>query len=466
MRREAPRSRGQRSGRRCDTASARRRGRRRLSRRRASRCSQSRLPTGPQWCSSRGGASRRRRERTTTRGPGRRGASACACATRGCACAGSGGTACVSACPPGWRWPSAFPRWRSPGQRWRSRSWAAPSTCPRGCASRRRCARGRTGSQRAPRALACTHACTPPVTHPRAPHPRTRHLALDTPTPPQTAAPGRGSGPASGGALLLLQLCQPLALALALALTLTRRGWRCCCSSLVWRSGAGSAHGGALRPPGATARSRQLRASTFAIASAREWPPSRRRTARRRRRSPRRRRTAPHRTAPRRAAPRHATPRHAAPRCTRPAPPHLALRPSTAPGSAPRTAAAPPAQERALELLRVDAAACEAAWRAAVSAAKSPRLIAENVADSLRRARSNAGVSCFMRRTSSFRRGVEPAAAGRPQREGEEGEEGEEEHRGWRGQQLLEDARAASATGSGSGSDEDEDVSFLDSGML
>ena len=117
-------------------------------------------------------------------------------------------------------------------------------------------------------------------------------------------------------------------------------------------------------------------------------------------------------------------------------------------------------------MLRVDAAACEAAWRAAVSAAKSPRLIAENVADSLRRARSNAGVSCFMRRTSSFRRGVEPAAAGRPQREGEEGEEGEEEHRGWRGQQLLEDARAASATGSGSGSDEDEDVSFLDSGML
>ena len=98
-----------------------------------------------------------------------------------------------------------------------------------------------------------------------------------------------------------------------------------------------------------------------------------------------------------------------------------------------------------------------------MSAAKSPRLIAENVADSLRRARSNAGVSCFMRRTSSFRRGVEPAAAGRPQREGEEGEE---EHRGWRGQELLEDEGAASATGSGSGSDEDEDVSFLDSGML
>ena len=160
------------------------------------------------------------------------------------------------------------------------------------------------------------------------------------------------------------------------------------------------------------------------------------------------------------AAPRRAAPHRAAPAS------HLRTSPcAPAPHPAPHPARRPPrtAQERALELLRVDAAACEAAWRAAVSAAKSPRLIAENVADSLRRARSNAGVSCFMRRTSSFSRGVEPAAAGRPQREGEEGEE---EYRGWRGQELLEDARAASATGSGSGSDEDEDVSFLDSGML
>ena len=119
-----------------------------------------------------------------------------------------------------------------------------------------------------------------------------------------------------------------------------------------------------------------------------------------------------------------------------------------------------PTQERALELLRVEAAACEAAWRAAVSAAKSPRLIAENVADSLRRARSNAGVPCFMRRTSSTRHGVETAAAHLQL----EGEEGEEEHRGWRGQDLLEDEGAGAGTGSGS--DEDADVSFLDSGML
>ena len=118
-----------------------------------------------------------------------------------------------------------------------------------------------------------------------------------------------------------------------------------------------------------------------------------------------------------------------------------------------------PAQERALELLRVEAAACEAAWRAAVSAAKSPRLIAENVADSLRRARSNAGVPCIMRRKSSTRHGVE-TAAGHPQAQ-LAGEEGEEEHRGWRGQELLEGEGAG-----GSGSDEDADVSFLDTGML
>ena len=52
-------------------------------------------------------------------------------------------------------------------------------------------------------------------------------------------------------------------------------------------------------------------------------------------------------------------------------------------------------------------------------------------------------------------------AAGHPQLEGEEGEE---EHRGWRGQELLEDEGADAGTGTGS--DEDEDVSFLDSGML
>jgi len=165
---------------------------------------------------------------------------------------------------------------------------------------------------------------------------------------------------------------------------------------------------------------------------------------------------------PCRAAPHRAAPRHAAPRRTRLAPPHLALRPAPHPAPHPTRQPPRPAQEHALELLRVDAAAREAAWRAAVSAAKSPRLIAENVADSLRRARSNAGVPCFMRRTSSLRRGVEPAAAGRPQREGEAGGE---EHRGWRGQELLEDEGAASATGSGSDED-DADVSFLDSGML
>ena len=164
------------------------------------------------------------------------------------------------------------------------------------------------------------------------------------------------------------------------------------------------------------------------------------------------------------AAPRRAAKHRAVLHPPRTSAPHPA--PSPVPGSAPaphrlRTPhgsrpAPRPAQERTLELLRAEAAACEAAWRAAVSAAKSPRLIAENVADSLRRARSNAGVPCFMRRTSSTRHGVQ-TAAGHPQLEGEEGEEGEEERRGWRGQELLE---------TGSGSDEDADVSFLDSGML
>ena len=168
------------------------------------------------------------------------------------------------------------------------------------------------------------------------------------------------------------------------------------------------------------------------------------------------------------AAPRRAAKHRAVLHPPRTSAPHPA--PSPVPGSAPaphrlRTPhgsrpAPRPAQERTLELLRAEAAACEAAWRAAVSAAKSPRLIAENVADSLRRARSNAGVPCFMRRTSSTRHGVE-TAAGHPQLEGEEGEE---EHRGWRGQELLEDEGADAGTGTGS--DEDEDVSFLDSGML
>ena len=109
-------------------------------------------------------------------------------------------------------------------------------------------------------------------------------------------------------------------------------------------------------------------------------------------------RTAPHRTAPHRSAPHRSAPHRTAPLRTAP---HRTHRTAPCP-----THPRPAAQLGALELLRAEVAACEAAWRTAVSAAKNPRLIAENVAESLRRARITAGVSCFMRRTSSTRDSV------------------------------------------------------------